>query len=358
MQIPVRNLYVLLLYAWDALDLIDPIVVGEEKLDEPRDLLANVLLQGCNHVLRRGIDHYYSEEREETALPRGRIDFSASVRLRVRRSIQIATEYEDWSPDTQANRVLKAALWTLMSASDLPVQLRSLLGRAHRQFGAVTQIPLSSGAIERVKLHRNNRVYRLLMDVSRMIEESVIPNETGTGWHFRDILRDKGALRRLFQRFIYNFLRREQTTFRISADAYGWAGKRVERDGAVGLPRMHTDVVLRAADRSIVLDTKFTPRAFSIFRGSTTVRPAHMYQIFAYMTNLRRREAEGCAVEGILLYPSTDPAGFDLHWHVDGMALRVTSVNLAADWPVLKASLLNLGGVPPQQRSPRTPPDS
>jgi 5-methylcytosine-specific restriction enzyme subunit McrC len=353
MQIPIRNLYVLLLYAWDALDLIDSVMVGEESLAEPRDLLANVLLQGCNHVLRRGIDHYYAEEREETALPRGRIDFSASVRLRVRRSNQVAVEYEEWSPDTPANRVLKAALWTLMGVSDLPVQLRVSLGRAHRQFGAVTQIPLSKSAIERVRLHRNNRVYRLLMDVSRMIEESVIPNEMGTGSHFRDMLRDEGALRRLFQRFVYNFLRREQKDFRISAEVYGWTGERVEREGAVGLPKMHTDVVLRANDRTIVLDTKFTPRAFSIFRGSTTVRPDHTYQIFAYMSNLRQREAVGRAVEGILLYPSTDPAGFDLHWHIDGMALRVTSVNLAAEWPVLKASLLNLRDVPPQVVSPK-----
>lgn len=33
---------------------------------------------------------------------------------------------------------------------------------------------------------------------------------------------------------------------------------------------------------------------------------------------------------------------FDLRWNVSEMPLRVTSVNLAADWPDLRASLLNL----------------
>jgi 5-methylcytosine-specific restriction enzyme subunit McrC len=180
------------------------------------------------------------------------------------------------------------------------------------------------------------------MEVSEMICEGLTPSEEGSGSRFRGILRDEKALRALFQRFVYNFFRQEQQVFAVSADTYNWAGKRVGREGDIGLPRMHTDVVLRAPGRTVVLDTKFTPQPFSTFRGSTTVRPSHIYQIFAYMVNMCAREPAGTRVEGILLYPSTDAAGFDLQWHVSDMPLRVTSVNLASEWPSLKESLLKL----------------
>jgi hypothetical protein len=60
------------------------------------------------------------------------------------------------------------------------------------------------------------------------------------------------------------------------------------------------------------------------------------------MVNLRAREPMGTIVEGILVYPSTDTTGVDVRWNVNDMPLRVTSVNLGADWPALKAPLLKL----------------
>src|SRR5687767_1881145 len=99
MKIPVRNLYLLLSYAWDALDLADLVEVGVEDSAEPRDLLAHVFLCGCNHVLRRGVDRQYVEAREETSFPHGRVDFRGSLPLLSKRSGRLAVEYEELSAD-------------------------------------------------------------------------------------------------------------------------------------------------------------------------------------------------------------------------------------------------------------------
>jgi hypothetical protein len=69
-----------------------------------------------------------------------------------------------------------------------------------------------------------------------MVYESVIPNEKGTGSRFRGILRDEHAMRVLFQRFVHNFLRREQKQFKVSADAFGWAGSKVGKEGDISPP--------------------------------------------------------------------------------------------------------------------------
>src|SRR6266487_1848068 len=117
MRIPVRNLYLLLSYAWDTLDLIDLVEVGVEDSPEPRDLLARVLVEGSRHVIRRGLDQQYAENREETQVPKGRINFGESLRLLAARNNRLVVDYDQLSSDTPPNRVLKSAARALLTVS-------------------------------------------------------------------------------------------------------------------------------------------------------------------------------------------------------------------------------------------------
>ncbi len=346
MQIPVRNLYLLLACAWDTLDLTDLTEVGAERAGTPDDLLAHVLVTGCYHVLRRGVDRAYEGHAEETASPRGRIDFQGSMQLVARRTGRLSVEIEELSADTPVNRVVKAAVRTLLRNPELAPDAREALAGVYREFGFASDVPLTVSAVRRVHIHRNNRVYRLLIDIAELVCELAVPSQQGNTLRFRGILDDEKRLRRLFQRlfqrFAYNFLRREQREFAVSADKFGWFGQSVDTVSGIGLPRMQTDIVLRGGNRTLVLDTKFTARPFASFRDATTLRTEHVYQLFTYMVNLRARETAVRQVEGVLVEPSTEEASFDLRWNVSGMPLRVISVNLTADWRALRASLLRV----------------
>ena len=72
------------------------------------------------------------------------------------------------------------------------------------------------------------------------------------------------------------------------------------------LPGMQTDVVLRSATRTLVIDTKFTKRTLTHNRERQQVNTGHLYQLHAYMTNMAESGDYPGALEGMLLYPETE----------------------------------------------------
>jgi 5-methylcytosine-specific restriction enzyme subunit McrC len=78
--IPIKNLYFILCYSWGRLDEGALVDVSVDEIKAPQDLLARVLINGANRLLKEGLDRGYIEELEETASLRGKIDFSASIR--------------------------------------------------------------------------------------------------------------------------------------------------------------------------------------------------------------------------------------------------------------------------------------
>ena len=80
MNIPIQNIYYLLCYAWDKLAERD--VVAVEAIDNTSlaDLFARVLINGTNHLLKRGFDRGYVSQHEWTGRLRGRICFQEAIR--------------------------------------------------------------------------------------------------------------------------------------------------------------------------------------------------------------------------------------------------------------------------------------
>src|SRR5262249_28857015 len=83
-SIPVRNLYYLLLYAYDALDEGEVVEAGALPETGVADLFAHVLDAGVNHLLRRGLDRGHVPVREAIPGVRGRVDVSATVKAATR----------------------------------------------------------------------------------------------------------------------------------------------------------------------------------------------------------------------------------------------------------------------------------
>ena len=77
MEIPVQNIYFLLCYAWDKLEEQELVDVDPIGITELVDLLARVLINGTNHLIKRGFDRNYVAHDEWTGRLRGRIRFNA-----------------------------------------------------------------------------------------------------------------------------------------------------------------------------------------------------------------------------------------------------------------------------------------
>lgn len=340
-MIPIRNLYYLLLYAWDALEQIDTEAAAPEPETKVLDLLAFVLNNGIDRLLRQGLQRAYISRQETIPGIRGKLDLSATVKADLFRHSRTVCEFDDLSHDVLHNRILKASLRNLLRTDGVDARLREPLRATWHRLHEVAEIPLTYRTFRRVQFDRNNGLYRFLIDVCRLLHNYLIPNERTGQFTFRSFLRDKRRMRVLFERFIRNFYRRHAKGYDVEAEPLRWEQTFGSAQDLALLPGMRTDVSLRRPGLVLVVDAKFYRETLQEHRGRATIRSAHLYQLFAYLKNVAMQTADDTEVEGLLIYPLTTYP-LDVTLWIHGHRVRAFTLNLNQHWPEIHADLLAL----------------
>jgi 5-methylcytosine-specific restriction enzyme subunit McrC len=106
---------------------------------------------------------------------------------------------------------------------------------------------------------------------------------------------------------------------------------------------MVPDLVLEdPRGRITILDTKFTAGSLIGNQwGKPVYDSSHLYQLYAYLRSQEQLSLAYRAADGILLYPAVQ-AGFSEAFVVQGHAIRMESVNLAAPWQDVEKQLFDL----------------
>lgn len=338
MKIPIRNVYYLLLYAWNHVGEGEEEVGQEESFTHLHEMFAHVLATIMARLLARGLDRQYREVEEVIGGVRGKLDLTATLKRNHLASARTHCRFDELQYDVLHNRILKATLRSLLGL-DIHDELKARIRRLYRKLDAVTDVRISRRDFGRVQLHRNNRAYDFALRLCRMIHENLMIEE-GTGRAvFRDFRRDPQQMGALFESFVYHFFDLEQRRYRVSRPHIAWHDARGTEVDLQRLPVMRTDVLLEAPDRRIILDTKFYAEALRGRFESRKVDSSHLYQIFAYVGN--RTATLGEPHEGILLYPVVEePFAFDYRLH--GHRIGVRSVDLNQPWPEIRTDLLRM----------------
>lgn len=341
MKVPIQNIYYLLCYAWDKLEEGSAVDVSADDTADLQSLFARVLVSGTEHLLKRGLDRGYVTNSEDTARPRGRIDFPASVSMGSLSAGKLHCHSDELSYDILHNRILKTTLRSLATADGLDARLRQPLLGLYRRMDAVGETRITTGLFRRVQLHRNNRYYGLLMHVCQLVHESLlIDSETGMRT-FSDFTRDEEKMRALFESFIRNFcIRHFGQHCTISAKYLDWQETAGTDEDLAYVPRMRTDITMQCGARTLIIDTKYYRDAFDRPFGVERLKADNLYQIVMYVEN-RARSADGQHVEGMLLYPSVHRS-FDIRPTLLGHPIRATSIDLAQHWSAIESDLTAL----------------
>jgi len=339
--IPIENVYYLFCYAWDRFEEAQTISVGASSSPDLPNLLGRVLLHGTRMLLRRGLDRNYQDFSDEIATVRGRIDLGASLRLQARSVRRLVCEFDEFSHDLLHNQIIKASLRRLARAQTIDPVLATELARAAQRMPAVSDIWLERSAFARVQLNRNNAHYDLLLRVAELAFDCLLPDSQGRGFAFHDVLRDERKMAHVFQSFVRNFYRAEQSDFAVLPLTIRWDGKPVAITGAGRLPRMETDIYLKGAKRRVIIDTKFYADALQRrFHGSDSFQSGNLYQLFAYLKNAAADpNFAGC--EGMLLYPLNGTSLRETYL-IQGHPITVATIDLMQPWPAIAEDLLGL----------------
>src|SRR5262249_51602971 len=181
----------------------------------------------------------------------------------------------------------KATISSLLDTDEVDATLRDELSRLKRLLSEVTYIRLSNSSFRRVQLSRNNGNYDLVIKICELVNSALLPHEKGKGSKFLDILEDETLMWSVFQAFVMNFFKAEQSEFSVSSEYIRWDALALNAEIAQYLPVMHTDVTLRSKDRTIVIDTKYYPEALSENYGKKRIKSDHLYQLYAYLKNCK-----------------------------------------------------------------------
>ncbi len=341
MAIPVANIYYLLCYAWDQFAPRQMSGVAAEEFPDTLHLFSHLLIVGLRALHRRGLETGYIALEEPSSSVRGRILIRETIRLLAAQPKRIYCSFDEMSADILSNQILKATVKRLLGEESLEPGRRAELRRSLDLLPGVRDIELSARAFHEVRLHQNNRLYLFLISICRFFYESLEAQDRPGRYRFRDVDRDEKRMRRIYEKFVRNFFARRQRAFTVTKDRWKWSAVPLGGADLSLLPQMESDVSLRSRHRTIIIECKYTESLYESRYFSEKLRPAHLYQLCAYLRNLEGDDEPDRHAEGILLYPTS---GVALHqsYHLHGHQVRINTLDLNQPWPQIERDMLML----------------
>ena len=339
-MIPIKNLFFILCYAWGRLDEGELVNASLDEVSTPQDLLARILINGSNRVLKDGLDRGYLEFAEESSSLRGKIDFSTSISRLLFEQAQAATFVDELSHNILHNQILKTTLLSLSNSELVDSKLRSELARLVRKFNDIDLIRLTASVFKRVQIHQNNSFYAFLTNVCELVFLQGTPNSEQGGIKIRDFSRDEVKMRKVFQDFVFNFYKLNQKEYSVSSERLTW-GALGDEDALKLLPNMYTDVSLSSSTRKIILDTKYYAEAFQSNWGKQSFHSSHLYQLNTYLDAAQSTSNDDRQLGGILLYPATNDE-FTFKFELREHSIIVAALDMRQDSSLISERMLRL----------------
>jgi 5-methylcytosine-specific restriction enzyme subunit McrC len=311
-KVPLENLFYLLGFGADLVKWAGT----RFPFDTQPDLLAIVgwmFEAEVRRALAGGVVRGYRQEQEALTTLRGRVDVAAQIRARQGLPLPLECRFDEFTPDVELNRIIKAAILRLLRTPALdPPLTRALRFRLH-SFADVAAVDYRDREVPEVVFSRLNRHWEHAAGLARLILQ-------------RQVLRDReGAvlgegftidMNRLFERFVSDVIA-------AACPPAVRAEPQAARSLAPRLP-IRPDIVLRQGDRDVaVADVKYKLPSGWVHHDA--------YQLLAYCTALG-------LPAGLLIYASPLPHDAQPVAHT-GIRLERIGLDLDVDRHALRASV-------------------
>ena len=343
MKIPIQNIYYLLCYAWNKLSEGNKVNVSNSEYSDLLNLLARVLVNGCNILFKRGLDRNYIETTTEYVGIKGKIDFRQSLSKNLFRQGKSICTFDEFTENILPNQLIKATLSRLLKYKYIDIELKTELQACYTKLFQVDVIQVRPILFSQVSIHRNNSFYDFLVKICRLIfENTSLEQDSGT-YTFKEFFGSDKEMANLFESFIRNFYIKKLHQNKVYRENIDWKAKPLGMSTNVYLPKMQTDVSIELEHRKIIIETKYYGEALTARFDSSKFNSSNLYQIYAYLKNIENKSDTHLNVncEGILIYPTVDYT-LDESFQVEGHILRVKTINLNQDWRDIEADLLDI----------------
>ena len=349
-RIPVRNLWLLMLYASNLFRQTDRFkrTAVEENPDDIPDLVAEILTRSVERRLKRNLSFGYLARDAVLSRVRGRIDLLQTERRQLLQRGKIACRFEELTVDTPRNRFVLAALEEIAKVvrdTKLRQRCRSLATTLNRIGVGRTIANRSDASID--FFGRLDAADRLMVAAAHLAFQLALPSETAGQKYLSSPDREEWWVRRLFEKAVAGFydvvLEKPKWRVQTGKPLHWPSASRTPGIGRI-LPSMRTDIVLdnSVTGRRIVIDTKFTAILTEGWYKKESLKSGYLYQIYAYLRSQEDSEDPlWASASGLLLHPAIDER-IDESVVIQGHEFRFATVNLSATAAELRRQLLHV----------------
>ncbi len=334
---PIRNIYYMLSYAFQALKENGYRDVATEDFDNIHDLFAAILIRGVGAQVKRGLHRDYLQREETLAGVRGQILISETIKQQTKPQGRLVCSFDEFVPDSPHNQALKSTMLMFLRHGNVKHENKKSLRKLLLYFSEVSEVPPVLVRWDALKYHRNNASYRMLLGICRLAVKGLLLT-TGTGANrLASWLQDE-EMHRLYERFVLNYYKTEHTELTVSAPYIDWDIDGNER--SMYLPIMKTDTILQSGNKRLIIDTKYYGHTMqhNALYDSRTFISGNLYQIYAYVKNSDVGATGNVA--GALLYAMTDePTTPNEDMTIGGSRISLKTLNLGKDWNSITAQL-------------------
>lgn len=348
--IPIRNIWHMLVYAWQEPGGRSRLAADEVESAPSLDaLFAQLLARAFQQRMRLGLGQAYIDQTQTIRGIRGRVNFAESLKRHSFQNGEAECDFQEYSVNEPRNQVIRSTLLKLVQTGELgadEIQAEALRRRLRwlvRNLDGVDLIELDPRAVRRLALAQNDHDYRFMLAICELVLLHLMPADNEGNLPVPGLDREALVLHRIYERFVAGFYRFHLKGWEVKAQ------KRLDWHADLAnehLPAMIPDLVLthHSTGRVILLDTKFTAESLVDNRwGKPVYDSSHLYQLYAYLRSQEDQSQAHRQASGILLYPAIHAQDSEAV-HVQGHAIRIEWLDLAAAWQDVERQLLKIIG--------------
>lgn len=332
-EIPIRNLYYMLAYAYRALRQQNYASLETEPFETASDLLAAILIKEVSQQLRQGLSREYLPVEERISTVRGRISMPGTMAERFKNTGKLCCQFDLLLENTLLNQITKTAAFLLFYKGELKRENRAALRRLLPYFEGVDTLRPRDIAWERLTFRRETSTYQLLVGICYLVLHDLVQSTKEGELRLRHFF-DEQSMARLFEKFVLAYYARHWPGLRPKSREIPWAAEGMHPQ----LPRMHCDICLTQGRKLLIIDTKYYGQSMQENLGSPKLHSANLYQIYTYVKNAA--DTEGAQVNGLLLYAKTGesivPA---FSSKIGGSWFFAKALDLSGPFPTIAAQL-------------------
>lgn len=302
-SILIKNIYVMLSYAFTALNQGEYESVKAEEFDNIHNLFAAILAKGIGRQLKQGLYREYLNRQDDLAVVRGKIDIPGSIRNKTEDKNLLTCNYDELSENNLLNQILKTSVMMLLRHAKVEEKYKAELKKEMLFFSGVDQIEPAGIRWNAIRFQRNNNSYRMLVSLCQLLLEGMLQT-TEEGERKLASFIDEQRMCRLYEKFILEYYIRHWRKLNPTASRINWA-----LDDGIGtfLPVMQSDIMLTKGDQVLIIDAKYYSRTMQTQYDVQTIHSSNLYQIFTYVKNKQTEYKDKThKVSGMLLYARTD----------------------------------------------------